>query len=137
MAEFTKGLKPGHKYHIHINERTGQHPKWRNQALFYDIEFLNSKGEKIFSFDSTSFLTSGTFEGPDFFNLYGFNLKENFVSFTRHRKCSRNNERFSLNHLVEWIKEIMGGYTNLLVMNLKFNWQVMKHSDASELKLSK
>ena len=84
MAEFTKGLKPGHKYHIHINERTGQHPKWRNQALFYDIEFLNSKGEKIFSFDSTSFLTSGTFEGcPDFFNLYGFNLKENFVSFIK------------------------------------------------------
>ena len=81
MAEFTKGLKPGHKYHIHINERTGQHPKWRNQALFYDIEFLNSKGEKIFEFDSTSFLTSGTFEGVDFFNLYGFNLKENFVSF--------------------------------------------------------
>ena len=94
MAEFTKGLKPGHKYHIHINERTGQHPKWRNQALFYDIEFLNSKGEKIFSFDSTSFLTSGTFEGVDFFNLYGFNLKENFVSFTRYRKSSRNNERF-------------------------------------------
>ena len=85
MAEFTKGLKPGHKYHIHINERTGQHPKWRNQALFYDIEFLNSKGEKIFSFDSTSFLTSGTFEGVDFFNLYGFNLKENFVSLSLER----------------------------------------------------
>jgi hypothetical protein len=90
MAEFTKGLKPGHKYHIHINERTGPHPKWRHQALFYDIEFLNSKGEKIFSFDSTSFLTSGTFEGVDFFNLYGFNLKENF--FEAPRKFDKRND---------------------------------------------
>ena len=44
---------------------------------------------------------------------------------------------FSLNHLVEWIREIMGGYTNFLVMNLKFNCQVMKLLGASELRLSK
>ena len=44
---------------------------------------------------------------------------------------------FSLNRLAEWIRETMGGYTNFLVMNLKFNCQVMKLSGASEQKLSK